>query len=93
MHQQINIPIGNLPLQLVCISNGTLGIVPTMSFKTIIDSYDDTAKVDAIISEDAIKIVDKEQQKEYSYKTAYEYKYEPLLKRWLVQQDLLMPQF
>lgn len=80
--QQIAINLGNLPLNLILVSNGQLALVPRGNFPVIFDQPEQG--ISAIISSDKFLVGDKE----IRYNTAISYKDIPELKEWLVQQKL-----
>ena len=85
MIQQISAPLGNLPLSIVYVSNGTLGLVPKGIFPTIFDSPE--KGIHAIITPEKMIVG----TTEIKYNTSLKYKEIPELLKWLVQQDLQKP--
>jgi hypothetical protein len=83
-HQQIALPLGNLPLNIVYISNGTIGFQKTSNFNTIIDN---SGPVTIILSNDNILVG----EEELCYNTAINYKELPDLSLWLKNQNLVSP--
>lgn len=91
--QQASTQIASLPLVLVLLSNGCVAVQKMAQFKTIIDQH--TEGVSAIISEEDLSLVSfgnaLASDKAYEYNKLYELSQEPLLKQWLIQQDLQQP--
>ena len=85
MIQQISAPLGNLPLSIVYISNGTVGIVPKGAFPTIFDSPEQG--IHAIITPEKMIVGNTN----VPYNTSLKYKEMPELLKWLIQQDLEKP--
>ena len=85
MIQQVSVPLGNLPLSIVYISNGTLGIVPKGIFPVIFDSPEQG--IHAIITPEKMIVGNTN----VPYNTSLKYKEMPELLKWLVQQDLEQP--
>lgn len=85
MIQQLSAPLGNLPLSIVYISNGTLGIVPKGAFPVIFDSPEQG--IHAIITPEKMIVG----TTEIKYNTSLKYKEMPELLKWLIQQDLEKP--
>jgi hypothetical protein len=83
--QQLSMSINNLPLSLVLVSNGTLGIVPKGAFPTIFDSPEQG--IHAIITPEKMVVGNTS----VLYNTSLKYKEMPELLEWLVQQDLEKP--
>lgn len=82
---QVQVAIANLPVNLICISNGTLAFVRTCEFKTLFENSPDGATFYA----DSFEIAGKA----YSYNTVYDYKQEPEMLEWLIAQKLSLPVF
>ena len=83
--QQLQMPINNLPLSLVLVSNGTIGIVPRGNFPVI---YDQPSQgIHAIITPEKMIVG----TTEVKYNTSLKYKEMPELLEWLQQQDLEKP--
>jgi hypothetical protein len=79
--QHIQVPIGNLPIQLACIMDGTIAfLAPQQQFATIIEG-------DTIISNEEITI----KGESYQYNCRYSYKDNPDMLEWLQQQKLQNP--
>jgi hypothetical protein len=92
--QQASTQIASLPLALVLVSNGCVALQKmAQQFKTIIDQHTDG--VSGIISEEDLSLVSfgnaLASDKAYEYNKLYELSQEPLLKQWLIQQDLQQP--
>lgn len=81
-HFQIAVPIGTLPLQLVCISDASIAFVKTQDFATIVDDG-------ATFSKDGFTIG----KEDYQYSTKIYYKEIPDVLQWLVAQKLESPTF
>jgi hypothetical protein len=84
MHQ-LQIPLGQLPVNLVLLSNGCVVFIKVASFDVIFDQAPEG--VDAVFMDDHF-IIDGE---EHSYNTMYEYKHIPGMLKWLQQQNLQEP--
>lgn len=86
MHSQIAIPMAGLPLQLVLISNGKIGIVKTQQTLTkIFDIPEQPEGIHAVISDEDLLVGDEV----YQYGAAY-----PLtetMKEWLKSLNLVAP--
>lgn len=85
MIQQLSAPINTLPLNIVYISNGTLGIVPKGAFPVIYDQPEQG--IHAIITPEKMIVG----STNVPYNTSLKYKEMPELLEWLVQQDLEKP--
>ena len=85
MIQQLSAPINTLPLNIVYISNGTIGIVPKGAFQVIFDSPEQG--IHAIITPEKMIVG----TTEIKYNTSLKYKEMPELLKWLIQQDLEKP--
>ena len=83
--QQLQMPINNLPLSLVLVSNGTIGIVPRGNFPVI---YDQPSQgIHAIITPEKMIVG----TTEVKYNTSLKYKEMPELLEWLQNQSLEQP--
>ena len=80
--QYINVPLGGLPLNLMCFGDGTVALQPTQPHKGIIDG-------NVRIFQDGLQIAGSV----YQYGFRYAYKEMPELKSWLANQKLTMPNF
>jgi len=87
MHQQITIKINNLPLVLICLSNGHVAIIPQGKFPVIFDSPEQGVK--AVITPETMLVG----TTNVPYNTSLPYKEMPELLQWLVDQQLEMPAF
>ena len=85
MIQQISAPLGNLPLSVVYISNGTLGLVPRGAFPVLFDQPEQG--IHAIITPEKMIVG----TTNVPYNTSLKYKEMPELLKWLVQQNLEQP--
>lgn len=85
MIQQISAPLGNLPLSIVYLSNGTIGLVPKGIFPTIYDMPEQG--IHAIITTEKMIAG----TTEVKYNTSLKYKEMPELLEWLQQQNLEQP--
>ena len=85
MLQQISAPLGNMPLSIVYVSNGTLGLVPRGAFPVIFDQP--SQGIHAIITPEKMIVG----TTEIKYNTSLKYKEMPELLKWLVQQNLEQP--
>ncbi len=90
--KQIGVRIGDtFPIMIGLQPDGTLFLQPTVLFKTI---YDYQPKgISGIFDNDGFSLwKDKVDNKlDYEYNAAYNYKDMPLLKDWLIQQNLVLP--
>lgn len=80
----VQIPIGSLPIQLVCIQNGTIAFVPTVPMFPV---FFDIGEPEALIDKEGLHIG----EDSFSFHTAYAYKQFPSLVQWLKRQDLVSP--
>lgn len=85
MIQQLSMPINNLPLSLVLVSTGQVGIVPKGAFPVLFDQPEQG--IHAIITPEKMVVG----TTEIKYNTSLKYKEMPELLEWLVQQDLEKP--
>lgn len=85
MHQQISVPLNSLPLNIVYLSNGQIGLVPRGIFPTIFDSPE--KGIHAIITPEKMIVG----TTEIKYNTSLKYKEMPELLEWLQQQNLEQP--
>lgn len=85
---QVNLPLGGLPITLICLSNGTIGFQPAGKLRTMIDQQP-SDKVSAIIYDEGMLVGNTE----IEWIVAYDYKQMPDLLGWLKQQELIMPEF
>jgi hypothetical protein len=83
---QMQIPIGQLPINLVLLSDGTLVFIKVANFGVIFDHK--LGGVDAIFHEDSFTI----NGTDYFYNTIYAYKEIPEMLQWLAQQNLQWPE-
>lgn len=83
---QVQVPIGNLPVQLVLLSNGTLVFVRVANIGGIIDQAPEGG-VGALFFNDSFQIGNEE----LWYNTIYHYKGKPEMLKWLQQQNLIEP--
>lgn len=91
----IQVPLGRLPLHLVCLSNGCVAIViqqsPFNPFRDLLDLS--LHGVSADFSTTGFRMYRGDESEEYGYGQQIEYKQQPLLLKWLQQQELEMPEF
>lgn len=85
MHQQISVPLNSLPLNIVYLSNGQIGLVPRGAFPVIFDSPEQG--IHAIITPEKMVVGNTD----VPYNTSLKYKEMPELLKWLVQQQLEQP--
>ncbi len=89
--RQLRLPINNLLVDLYLISNGTIVIVPGFGFSKVYDHFPEG--VSGVFEIDGWSLFEKGSELyNYSYNTAYLYKQEPLMKAWLCQQNLTLPE-
>lgn len=81
-------PILDTRLQMILLSNGTLAIKPQPHFTPLADYMD--GGVEGIFFSDYFKLKGKDEKEfqDYQYGVTYPYKNMPVLKAWLVQQQL-----
>ena len=84
MHQ-LSLQLGGLPLHLVLISNGTIGLVPNNLQTVIFDMPEDG--IHATIMPEKMLVGNKE----IPYNTALSLESNPELKEWLINQQLERP--
>lgn len=85
MHQQISVPLNSLPLNIVYLSNGQIGLVPRGTFPTVFDQPDQG--IHAIITPEKMLVGNTE----IKYNTSLKYKEMPELLEWLKAQQLEQP--
>ena len=85
MIKQLSMPIGTLPLSLVLVSTGQVGIVPRGNFPVIIDQP--SQGIQAIITPEKMIVG----TTEIKYNTSLKYKEMPELLEWLQNQQLEKP--
>lgn len=85
MHQQISVPLNSLPLNIVYLSNGKIGLVPRGTFPVTFDQPEQG--IHAIITPEKMIVG----TTEIKYNTSLKYKEMPELLEWLVQQQLEQP--
>lgn len=85
MIQQISAPLGNLPLSIVYVSNGTIGLVPKGNFPVLFDMPEQG--IHAIITPEKMIVG----TTEIKYNTSLKYKEMPELFEWLQNQQLEKP--
>jgi len=81
MHQ-IPVQLANLPIYLVCLSNGQVAFSPQQSFSLIYENIEGNV---TIINNESIVV----NQEHYEYNTAYNLTDE--LKSWLKKFELISP--
>ena len=80
----VQIPIGNLPIQLVCLETGAVAFVPVVpSFPVFFD----IGEPEALIDKEGLHIG----EDSFAFNTAYVYKQYPSLVQWLKRQNLISP--
>jgi len=89
--QMVQASIGwEFQVKLICLSDGTVMLVPQHDFGLIIDQKEDG--VSALFDGSGFTLVEAgKEPMDYQYHTPYKYKEMPLLKAWLVQQELVSP--
>lgn len=80
----VQIPIGNLPISLVCIQTGAIAFVPVAPAFPV---FFDIGEPEAIIDNGGLHIG----EDSFSFNTAYVYKQYPSLVQWLKRQNLISP--
>lgn len=86
MIYQVQVPIGNMPVQLVLLSDGTLVFIKVARFGTILDQAPEGG-VGAVFTDDNFQI----DGEDFWYNTIYQYKEKPNMLKWLQQQNLQEP--
>jgi hypothetical protein len=88
---QLRVPLNSdLRIDLYLISDGTVVIVPGFGFTQIFDHF--VGGVSGTFDEHGFSLEDKWEKVDYDYHTPYPYKLRPVLKEWLMQQELQMPE-
>lgn len=89
----VQVPLGRLPLTLFCLSNGTVAIGlsqhPLAPFKDLLDVFPDG--VSAHFHTEGFEVSREGTVEQYSYGEQIRYKQQPLLLKWLQQQELESP--
>lgn len=85
MHQQISVQLNSLPLNIVYLSNGQVGLVPRGAFPVIFDSPEQG--IHAIITPEKMIVGNTN----VPYNTSLKYKEMPELLEWLKAQSLEKP--
>ena len=93
---QAQIPIGNLPVQLVLVGSkgsGRVVFVRVAPFKVIFDTTEDGKFIRAAFYDDVFHIFDNGggYEEVFSYNTIYDYKEIPVMLDWLQKQNLMLP--
>jgi hypothetical protein len=83
---QMQIPIGNMPVHLVLLSNGTVVFVKVAPVGVVYDTPE--IGIHAMFTDDEFRIGGED----YQYCQMYEYKNIPEMLQWLIQQRLEWPQ-
>lgn len=82
---QVQIPIGQMPINLILLSDGTVVFIKVATFGVIFDQKLDG--VSAIFEDDHFTLA----ESEFYYNTIYRYKEIPEMLQWLQQQNLQEP--
>lgn len=93
MIYQVQIPIGNMPINLVLVGNqthGSLVYIRVSSFAPIFDQGG-IGDVSGYFDNESFAFTKGNEMKEFFYNTVYEYKKVPLMLQWLKQQRLPEP--
>lgn len=91
--RQLDLAIGNtFPVILSLISDGTLFFQPLVGITTVYDISEREDGVHGVFTIDGFSLWrDKQENKlDYMYHVPYNYKDMPLLKDWLIQQNLVI---
>ena len=83
---QIQVPIANLPVNLVLLNNETLAFIRVNNFKAIFDNPENPSGTSAVFYEDKFLI----DNVDYNYNQTYPYKTMPSMLLWLQQQRLIL---
>ncbi len=86
--RQVQLPLAGLPITLVLLSNGCVVLVPMIAFSGILET-DPALEVRAWFFPDFFSLTDNEAGEDYDYRVPYLLSEYPVLKRWLIQQQLL----
>lgn len=89
MHQ-VQIALAGLPITLVLLSNGCVVLVPMNAFTGILET-DQNLGVRAWFFPDFFSLTDNEAGEDYDYRVPYLLSSYPVLKHWLIQQQLISP--
>lgn len=83
----------SFPVSVLCLSDGTLMLQPHGNFSLIFDGKHDG--VTGIFDSEGFALLEQgrplDDMQDYQYNVPYEYKQMPVLKAWLVQQNLINP--
>jgi hypothetical protein len=83
----------SFPVTLVCLSNGKVRLTPLYDFTALFDQT--PGGVAAIFDSEGFSLLepgrDPDDFQDYFYHVEYDYKTMPVLKAWLVQQNLINP--
>ena len=87
-HVQIRIG-SDFPIILIFYANGRISFIPYQEFSAIIDNPEDG--VEGIFDLEGFSLRDKNvaEFQKYMYNMPYEYKTMEVLKKWLIQQNLI----
>ena len=82
----------DIRVELYLLSNGMLLLVPAYGFTRLFDYKKDG--VSAMFDEEGFSLAEdwEQEPQRYDYHVPYPYKGMPVLKAWLVQQSLTMPE-
>lgn len=86
---QVNISLGNThPCVLVCLPTGHVALVKSPHFR---ETFDHSGDVLVDFLDDSFTVYDGQDEAEFPYAVGINYRPHPLLKRWLIQQNLQNP--
>lgn len=88
--QQVELPLGTLPIKAVFLSNGLLALVRYAASPIILDQPEKSG-VSAEIYSDTMVLSLGEEKEEVSFQTMLDWKNSPLLLSWLKQQNIQFP--
>lgn len=83
---QVQMPIGNMPINLLLLSNGHVAFIRVANFNALFDQSENGG-VSAVFYEEDFSIGGEA----YQYNTAYPYKEIPKMLTWLQVQALIQP--
>ena len=88
--QAMQIQLGSLPIMLVCFSNRNVLLAPTQQFKTIVDAPEQEGSVQAIFIMNGFSLFEGDitTKLDYVYNVQMSLDSSPLLKKYLIQQQL-----
>lgn len=83
---QVQVPVGNMPINLILLGNATVAFVRVANFKALFDQSE-SGGVNAEFYESDFSVGGEV----FQYNTAYPYKEIPQILQWLKAQNLIAP--